>query len=106
MKTKNTFSAQAVKTKLRAGLGLLADTSAKILEANAKADAPWEDRTSNARNSIQGDWGWKGDHLIITVSGNMEYSVYLELAREKRFAVLYPTVQKHAPSIIKAYRRF
>jgi len=106
MKTTNTFSAQTVKTKLKAGLGLVADTSAKMLEASAKADAPWQDRTGAARNTIQGDWAWKGDHLIITVSGNEDYSASLELGYEKRYAVLVPTIQRHAPSIIKAYRRF
>ena len=120
MKTKNTFSAKAVKTKLRAGLGLYAQTAALTLEAYAKTNAPWWPQgpsggktgppgyrhTGDARNSIQAEWGWKGDHLIVTVSGNMKYSVYLELANEKKYAILYPTIQKLAPSILKAYRRF
>lgn len=106
MKVTNTFNPTLVKSKLRAGLGLLADTAAKQLEEDAKRNAPWVDRTSNARNSIQGSYGWRGNHLVITVSGNMEYSVWLELAREKRYAILVPTIQKNAPAIFKAFRRF
>ena len=68
-------------------------------------DAPWTDRTSNARNSIQGDFDWRGNRCIITLSGGMEYSVYLELAMGKKYAILYPTVLKNAPDVLRGYQR-
>ena len=39
-----------VKTK--ASVGLYGDTVAKKLEASAKANRPWTDRTGNARNRL------------------------------------------------------
>lgn len=105
IRVTNNTNFKAVEQKIRAAIGLFGDTSAKKMEAEAKQNAPWVDRTSNARNSIQGNFGWKGKHAVITLSGNMEYSVYLELANEKKYAILVPTIERNAPEVIKAYRR-
>lgn len=105
IRVKNTFKAAPVIAKQRAALGLYAHTAAKKMEAEAKRNAPWTDRTSNARNSIQGDFGWKGNKATIVLSGNMDYSVYLELAMEKRYAILVPTVQKNASEVLRGYQK-
>lgn len=104
-KVTNNFNAQIVEQKMRAMIGLYADTEAKRMEGEAKDKAPWIDRTSNARNSIQGDFGWVGKRAVITLSGNMDYSVWLELAHEKRYAILVPTIQRNAPEVIKGYKK-
>lgn len=101
----NNFNAKAVELKMRAMIGLYADTEAKRMEGEAKDQAPWVDRTSNARNSIQGNFGWIGKRAVITLSGNMDYSKWLELAHEKRFAILVPTIQRNAPEILKGYKK-
>lgn len=101
----NNFNAAKVIAKQRAALGLYAHTAAKKMEAEAKRNKPWENRSGAAQNSIQGDFGWWGDKAIITLSGKVEHFVFLELAMEKRYAVLAPTVQKNAPEVLKGYQR-
>lgn len=103
--TKNTFNNKAVEAMVRAAIGVYGDTAAKKMEAEAKQNAPWTDRTGNARNSIQGGFGWKGKHAVIALSGNVDYFEWLELYHEKKWAILVPTIQKNAPEVIKAYRR-
>lgn len=105
IRVTNKINFKAVENKVRAAIGVFADTAAKKMEGEAKSNAPWTDRTSNARNSIRGEFGWKGNKAIITLSGNMEYSVYLELAKEKRHAILVPTIQRNAPEVLRAYRK-
>lgn len=105
IRIKNNFNAKMVENKVRAAIGLYADTAAKKMEGEAKNNAPWIDRTSNARNSILGDFGWKGNQAVITLSGNMNYSVFLELAHEKKYAILVPTIQRNAPEVLRAYRK-
>lgn len=105
IKVRNNFNPQKASKKVRAAIGIYADTAAKKMEGEAKKNAPWQDRTSAARNSIQGDFEWKGNQAVINLSGNMDYSVYLELAHEKRYAILKPTIDRNAPSIIKGYQR-
>ena len=103
--TKNTFDNKAVEATVRATIGVYADIAAKKMEVEAKKNKPWENRTSNAVNSILGDFGWKGKHAVISLSGNMDYSVFLELAHEKKYAILVPTIQRNAPEVLRAYRK-
>lgn len=105
IKVTNKTNFKAVENKVRSAISLFAYTAAKKMEGEAKNNASWTDRTSNARNSISGDFGWKCDQAIITLSGNMEYFPYLELANEKKYAILAPTIQRNAPEVIRAYRK-
>lgn len=105
IKVTNNFDAAKVIAKQRAAIGLYADTAAKKMEAEAKKKAPWTDRTANARNSIQGDFGWEGNQCKIVLAGNVDYFVYLELAMEKKYAILKPTIVRNAPEVIKGYQR-
>lgn len=105
IRVTNKINFKEVKKKTRAAIGLYADTASKKMEGEAKINALWTDRTGNARNSIQGDFGWQSNKAVITLSGNMDYSVYLELANEKRFAILKPTIDRNAPEILKGYQR-
>ena len=91
--------------KVLASLELYANTAAQKLEADAKEKAGWTDRTSQARNSIQGSSGWDGDKLKVVVSANTDYAPYLELANEKQYAILKPTVDADSPEIIRGFQK-
>ena len=105
IRVKNNFNPQKAAKQVRATIGAYADTAAKKMEAEAKKNAPWQDRTGNSRNSIQGDFNWQGNKAIIALSGNVDYFVYLELAMEKRYSILKPTIDRNAPEIIRGYQR-
>jgi hypothetical protein len=99
------FNLREAANRQLAALGLYAHTAAKKMEASAKTDAPWTDRTTNARQSIAGDHFWRGSSLVVRLSGGMEYSVYLELAHEKRYATLQPTIARYASEILAGYQK-
>lgn len=105
IRVKNNFKPNIAKSKIRAAIGAYAQTAAKKMEYEAKRDAPWTDRTSNARNSIQGNFDWDNNKAKIVLSGNMDYSVYLELAHEEKYAILFPTIQKNAPEVLRGYQK-
>lgn len=105
MKVDNRTNFKAVERQVKAAIGLYADTAAKKMEAHAKSKASWTDRTSNARNTIQGDFGWQGDKAVISISGNVDYFVFLELANERKHAILSPTVQSFSSEVIRGYQR-
>lgn len=105
MSVTNTVNLGKAQSKIRAAITMYGLTAAKKMEAQAKVKAPWEDRTSNARNSIQGNFEWQGSIARISVSGNMDYSVFLELAMAKKYAVLVPVVQSLSPEIISGYQK-
>ena len=70
-----------------------------------KRNAPWTHRTGNARQTIRGVSGWAGKKLRCGVTGNMEYSPYLEFTHEGQNKVLWPTVQNNEQKIMDAYRK-
>lgn len=105
MKVRNTVDFNKAASKIEAAINLYGETEAARLEAEAKKNAKWVDRTSNARNSIQGNFSWKGKDAVITLSGNVNYFVYLELAMEKKYAILEPTIKNNAAKIRAGYQR-
>lgn len=87
--------------KSKAAIGLYADTASKKLESNAKQNANWIDRTGQARQTIQGGKEWEGDKCNVYVAGNTDYFPFLELCKDKQYAILQPTVNKLSPEILK-----
>ena len=90
--------------KTRASLGLYADTVAKKMESYAKTNKPWVDRTGRATQSLNSSWKWKGDVARVELSHGVDYGVYLELAHEKRFAILQPTVNALSKEILEGFK--
>lgn len=80
-----------------------AHNAAKRLEAFAQAEAPWRDHTGHARGGITGRAARSRSVITITLSGSAHYLVYLELAHGKKWAVLWPTMQRHAPRILRGF---
>ena len=85
---------------------LYAETSATQLEAYAKQNAPWKDITGISRQTISHDV--KSDRYkqtIILRGGVSAHFPYLELAFERRYAIIEPTMIKLAPGVIRGWRK-
>lgn len=98
---------------------------APVLEAHAKANAPWTDRTANARQALRGYVGddpprkpsgenaaeypraddLARDIVAIYLSHGMNYGVYLEASMQARYAIIWPTIQEHLPHIRQMLQR-
>lgn len=103
MRVENNIKFDEIQKRVRQGIELFGETSGKRLEAEAKAKAPWTDRTGNARNSIQGGFQWNGDNGLIYISGNTDYFQYLELYHQKKWAILWPTITSNQDAILRAF---
>lgn len=67
------------------------------IEADAKRDAPWTDRTSNARQGLHGRF-WQEDNgnvTVIRLAHGMFYGRFLELRWQGRYAIILPTLQRY-----------
>lgn len=92
-----------LEDKSKAGITLAGKIAADKMAAQAKSNAKWEDRTGLARRSIKGYVEWESPKALkIGVSAGMDYSPYLELSNNKKFAILYPTLLANKDSIIEA----
>ena len=91
--------------KTRAALGLYADTVSKKMEAHAKSNKPWTDRTGRAKQSLNSSWKWMGDVARVELSHGVDYGIYLEFCNEKRYAIIKPTIDKISPEAIRGLNK-
>lgn len=79
----------------------LADFIAVKLQNEARQDAPWQDRTGNARSGLVGDTISDFAHKIVEIYliHSVDYGVFLELARAGRYAIIAPTIERNLPEI-------
>jgi len=58
----------------------------------SKANRPWKDDTHDAKKGLYGKFRWQGTQGIIEHGHRVNYGVYLELARDGKYAILEPTL--------------
>lgn len=73
---------------------LYGDTAGKMMVADAKKNAPWTDRTALSRQTIDNAVLDANGGIEIVLRGNTDQFKYLELAHEKKYAILMPTLEK------------
>lgn len=97
---------EQVQNKLFDALLLLSKSAAKQMEAYAKQNARWTDRTGNARQKLIGDAEWiNSKTLEVVLAHQMDYGVWLELAHQKKYAILDEALKAKAPELINAYKK-
>lgn len=87
-----------------AAMVLLAEHWAARLEGQMKAEAPWTDRTGAARKGLRGEALEAPDRLSIILAHGVDYGVFLELAHDGKYAILWPTAQRYAPEVVADIR--
>ena len=72
-----------------------------VFESYAKENAPWTDRTGNARQSLH-TWVEESPNMVrLYLSGGVDYQIALETLYAGRFSIIWPTIQRHLPEIQK-----
>ena len=94
-----------IQSRIQAAAKVYGDTAAAQLEAEAKSNAPWNDITGNSRQTIQGDCQMLGNVARISISGFTPQFKFLELAHEKKWAILNPTIMKNASKIAEGFKK-
>ncbi len=84
-----------MELKVQQGTRIYAETAGMKMINDAKANAPWTDRTGNSRQTM--------DTEVISLRGNTPHFKYLELCHEKRNAILWPTIQKWSGQVLSGW---
>lgn len=67
-----------------------------VIEAYAKENATWTDRTGNARQGLRGFVEDLSETTVaIYLTHSVDYGVYLELEYQQRYAIIMPTLEAH-----------
>lgn len=81
---------------------------ATLMENDARATAPWTDRTANARTGLFGtaeaDVARKVVTIYLSHGPDIDYGVFLELAHGGRYEVIMPTIERHLPELMADLR--
>ena len=79
--------------------------AAPRLQAYAQANAPWHDISGMARRGLKGGSYVKGDKIMIYIAHQVDYGVYLELAMDKKYEILDPTIDALKAEVFAEYSR-
>lgn len=71
---------------------MLAEQGALMLQNSSKENRRWTDRTGHARQRLHGFVGEIPEGYRITLAHGVDYGLWLELANEKRFAIIPQTI--------------
>lgn len=75
------------------------------LENHAKLNAPWTDRTSNARNGLAARSGKEGKTRFIVLFHQVPYGIYLETMQSGKYAIIMPTIDEFGPQVMDTFNK-
>lgn len=87
--------------KAQGALNIYAETVAKDFESYTKENRPWTDRTGRARQGLVGYVKITTTGYRVVIAHTVDYGIWLEMAHEKRYAILEPTVRLKGPEAIR-----
>jgi hypothetical protein len=97
--------AQAYATAIHQGIKTLAERYSVEIEAWIKSNAPWADRTGNARQTLYSEvTDIANSAVIIIISHGVEYGTFLELAHGGSYAIITPALDHFIPRIWRDVR--
>ena len=66
-----------------------------------KTNAPWTDRTTNARNGLMAKRFEDGDSFSLVLWHTVPYGIWLEVRWSGRYAIIGPTLNDIAPKVLQ-----
>lgn len=95
--------AKRFNAKLFAAMDDYVKSAAQELEAEMKTNAPWKDRTGDARKRLTAEAQDTISGYQIKLAQGVDYGVYLELAHEKKYAIIQPTIAKKSGEVTEGF---
>ena len=74
------------------------DFAADLLQY-AQNNAPWEDRTGDARSGLYADVNLDSNDLTIELGHTVDYGIWLEIRWGGRYAIIIPTIEQMGPEL-------
>lgn len=88
--------------KLGAVLLMYSATKASEIQAKMKLNRPWTDRTNMAKTLLNAKVSQPNkDTIRIALAHGVDYGIWLELANEKNYAIIAPTIREEGPRIVE-----
>lgn len=99
-------SCEQYRGKFLVSVLLVCEIASTKMEAYAKSNAIWTDRTGNARQKLRGEAAWVSkDQIMIAVSHHMSYGFWLELAHGRKYKILEQSIEDNVEELFRALKR-
>lgn len=101
---KSTLKKNLDKMSIKLGAVILmyAATKASELQAKMKLNRPWTDRTGMAKALLNAKVSQPNENTVrITLTHGVSYGIWLELAHNKNYAIIAPTIREEGPRIVE-----
>ena len=92
-------------TKSEAAIAMYAENAALTLQNYAREHRPWTDRTGHARQRLTGSSARVSEGYQIILAHGVDYGVWLELAHEKKYAIIQPTIKAKSQDILSGLNK-
>lgn len=83
--------------KARARLAM--ESMADDIRESARYNAPWADRTGEAREGLDVDVSEEDGDIVLSLYHTVEYGEWLEVIQSGRFAIIMPTLELYADQV-------
>ena len=100
-----TANLENIDDRIKRGMVAAAAFTAKSAEAYMKANAPWTDRTSAARNGLRATTRTSGKKVAVILYHSVDYGIWLEVRWGGRYQIIRPAIQVSVPIFAEAIRR-
>lgn len=70
------------------------------VETYGRLNAPWTDDTGRARAGLTADVAYEDGEVFMTFFHTVDYGYWLELIRSGNYAIILPTLEAMAPTVI------
>jgi hypothetical protein len=81
-----------------------AEKFAATLENEAKDNAPWTDRTGDARRSIAGTSEVTNTRVTVAIAIGVDYGIWLEIANDGKYGIIEKTALANRHKFIAAIK--
>ena len=93
-KTETLFNnVKTINPKLDRAIVALTEFYGQKIEDEARKNAPWTDRSTNARSGLTTAIIHEPKRHRIILFHRVDYGIWLEIAMEKRFEIIMPTLR-------------
>lgn len=90
-------SVENMDRRVDAAIGVVMERSKDQAVAHMKIEAPWTDRTGNARAGLDGSVFKAGSRWVMNLFGRASYQIFLEKSNGSKYAIIGPTILTWGP---------
>lgn len=91
----------AYDVRFKATVATVLMQEAAVVEQRMKAEAPWQDRTGNARRELHAGVLEDGQRFTLRARHGVPYGIHLETAHQGRYQILQPVLRSQWPTTLK-----